>query len=151
MKLRRVHVIPVLLTAVLSACADTPTAIRADAAAPALTTYPAPSLTVTNSGGHPLISWSALSGATSYSVSLVVTSTETNRQTAESSSDTDEYALGTTTGTSYLDQNHWYLGDSNCMYSNYPIVYRESWRYKVTATFPGGTSSATAPAPVNQC
>ncbi|HEX2206218.1 MAG TPA: hypothetical protein VHG93_00935 [Longimicrobium sp.] len=139
--------------ALLAACADAPTAPRAAAEilTPALNTYPAPVLSVSNSGGYPLISWSALSGATSYSVALTVTTTETNRQTGESSSDYDEYPLGSTTGTSYLDSAHAYLGQSMCTYLNYPVVYREIWRYKVTATFSGGTSSSTVAAPVMQC
>lgn len=137
----------------LAACAEAPTGTLAgaDTATPALNVYPAPVLTVTNSGGRPLISWSALEGATSYEVGMVVTTTQTNRLNASSTSDTDEFTLGSTTGTSYLDSSNQYLGSSRCVYREYPIVTRETWEYKVTATFAGGSSSATVDAPVNQC
>lgn len=143
----------VLLLAVLTACSDVPTgAVRTAADQPAaLNTYPAPTVSVTNSGGDPLISWSALAGATGYSVTLVVTETQTNRQTAESTSWRDEYPLGSTTGTSFLDSAHAYTGVAMCSYSNYPIVTRVTYRYRVTATFSGGSYVSTVTAPIAVC
>lgn len=115
-----------------------------------MTVYPQPTLSVSNSGGYPLISWSALAGATSYTVELVTTETETNRQTAASQSWTYNETRGTTTGTSFLD-GYAYTGDSMCTFSNYPIVTRITYRYRVTATFSGGTSFSTVAAPISTC
>jgi hypothetical protein len=135
----------------LAACADAPTGIATAAdTAPAMNVYPAPVLTVTNSGGYPLISWSALAGATSYTVELVNYEMETNRQTAESNSWTIYSTRGTTTGTSFLD-GYAYTGDSMCSYTNWPIVTRITYKYRVTATFAGGTSSALVAAPISNC
>ncbi len=142
-----------LLAGVLAACSDAPTgAIPSAADQPAaLNTYPAPVASVSNSGGTPLISWSALVGATSYSVTEVIIETETNRETAESSQWRYETPLGSTTGNSYLDTSNTYTGVSLCSYLNYPIVLRYSYRYEITATFPGGTSKTSIAAPVAQC
>lgn len=142
-----------LLAASLAACSDAPTAVAPSAAdAPAaLNTYPAPVASVSNSGGTPLISWSALAGATSYSVTEVIIETETNRQTAESNSWRYETPLGSTTGTSFLDTSNSYTGKSLCSYSNYPIVLRYSYRYEITATFSGGTSKTSIMAPIAPC
>lgn len=143
----------VLLLAATAACSDAPTAVAPSAAdAPAaLNTYPAPVVSVTNSGGTPLISWGALAGATSYSVTEVIIETETNRQTAESNQWRYETPLGSTTGTSFLDTSNAYTGKSLCSYSNYPIVLRYSYRYEVTATFSGGTSTTSVFAPIAPC
>jgi hypothetical protein len=133
------------------------TAVRALYPIPATPPPPPPAppamstVTVSNSGGNPLLSWAAVAGATSYSVALVVTRTETNRQTAEGNTYVDEYRLGSTTGSSYLDSAHPYTGTSMCMYSTYPIVNRENYRYRVTAIFADGTSLSTVLAPVAQC
>lgn len=142
-----------LLLAALAACSDAPTAaVRGpDDAPPSLNTYPAPVVSVSNSGGNPLLGWSALSGATSYSVKLVVVETQTNRATAESTSWRDEYPLGSTTGTSFLDSAHAYTGVSLCSYTNYPVVTRVTYRYQVTATFSGGSSMSSVSAPVAMC
>jgi hypothetical protein len=139
--------------ALLAACSDAPTAavIPADTGPAAMNTYPAPALSVSNSGGYPLISWSALAGATSYEVVLTTTETETNRVTTESNSWTYHDVLGSTTGTSFLDTAHAYTGKSMCSYLNYPIVTRYAYRYRVTATFSGGTSVSTVAAPVAPC
>jgi hypothetical protein len=142
-----------LLGAALAACSDAPTPVAPSAAdAPAaLNTYPAPVASVSNSGGTPLISWSALAGATSYSITEVIIETETNRQTAESNSWRYETALGSTTGTSFLDTSNAYTGDWMCSYNNYPIVLRYSYRYEIVATFSGGTSKTSIAAPVASC
>lgn len=149
----RVRAAAVLLLGALAACADAPTAPLATAenAPAALSSHPAPTLSVSNSGGYPLISWAALSGATSYSVSLLVYESQTNRETAESVSWTDVYPLGSTTGTSYWDTAHAYTGVSRCSYTAYPWVTRITYRYQVVATFADGTSESFIAAPVAQC
>lgn len=108
-------------------------------------------MTVTNSGGNPLLSWSALAGALSYSVVLVETETQTNRQTAESTSTSWEYPLGSTTGTSFLDTTYPYTGTSLCSYTAYPIVTRVSYRYHVTAIYASGSARSSVFAPVAPC
>ena len=121
------------------------------AAAPRLSTYPAPTLTVTNSGGYPLISWSALAGATSYSVVLRKVRTEIDKATFASQSTTYDYPLGSTAGTSFLDTANAYTGRSNCTsYGTYKTVML-TYTYRVTATFPDGTSTGTVAAPVGPC
>jgi hypothetical protein len=111
----------------------------------------APAVTVTNSGGYPLISWSALTGATSYSVELVIHETHTNRETTEGTTWTGVYPLGSTTGTSFLDSSNPYTGVNRCSYLNYPWVTRYFYYYRVTATFPDGSAATTVAAPVAQC
>lgn len=141
-----------LLAGSLAACADVPTGAVATAEdMTAAMNYPAPVASVSNSGGTPLISWSALAGATSYSVTEVIIETKTNRETAESSQWRYETPLGSTTGTSYLDTSNTYTGVSLCSYLNYPIVLRYSYRYEITATFSGGRSKTSIAAPVAQC
>jgi hypothetical protein len=141
----------VLLAAALAACADAPTAAVTTAADSPAALNTAPAVTVTNSGGNPLLSWSALAGATSYSVVLVETETQTNRQTAESTQWSWEYPLGSTTGTSFLDTSYAYTGTSLCTYTNYPIVTRVNYRYRVTAVYANGTASSSVFAPVAPC
>lgn len=149
MKRISIRMAALMLAAALAACGDAPTAPLAEAGPAALNT--APSATVTNSGGNPLISWAALAGAVSYGVVLVEVETETNRQTAESSSYTWQYPVGTTTATSLLDTARGYTGTSMCSYSNYPIVTRITYRYRVTATYANGSAASMVMAPVAQC
>jgi hypothetical protein len=140
-----------VLAATLAACSDAPTGAVISAADRPAALNTAPTVTVTNSGGYPLLSWSALSGATSYSVVLVETETQTNRQTAESTSTSWESPLGSTTGTSFLDSAHPYTGGSLCSYTAYPIVTRVTYRYRVTATYASGTATTSVSAPVAPC
>jgi len=137
----------------LAACGDVPTAsvATAESGEAALNTYPAPVLSVSNSGGQPLVSWSALSGATSYTVVLITNESHTNRETTESTSTTWTDALGSTTSTSFLDTVHPHTGAVRCSYLNYPWVTRYSYHYRVTATFAGGTSTSMVMAPVAPC
>lgn len=142
--------IAVLALLALGACDMTrnPTAPE-PAATPHFNTNPAPSPTVTNSGGYPLISWSALTGATSYSVVLREKRTEfvgTIGQTQNF-----DYPLGSTTGTSFHDTSNPYTGKSSCTtYGTYKTVFR-MYSYMVTATFPDGTTTGTVAAPVSPC
>ncbi len=108
-------------------------------------------ITVTNSGGHPLLSWSAVTGATGYKVALVSTETQTNRQTGQSNTYVNQYALGSTTSSSFLDSSHPHTGGTMCSYSSYPVVTRVFYRYRVTAIFADGTSRSETFAPVAQC
>lgn len=140
-----------LLAATLAACADAPTSPRASVAEQPAALNTAPTVTVTNSGGTPLLGWGALSGAVSYSVVLVETETQTNRQTAASNTWEWRYPLGSTTGTSFLDTAHGYTGTFRCTYSAYPIVTRVLYEYEVTATYANGSAATTVNAPIATC
>ena len=74
------------------------------------TTLPAPSITsVTNSGGHPLITWNAVAGATSYTVSLLTYTTLNGAYQSRGIR-----TLTTTPATSYLDAAHAWTGEHTC-------------------------------------
>lgn len=141
-----------LLIATLAACADVPTGsvATAESGAPALDTYPAPVPSVSNSSGQPLVSWSALSGATSYDVSLAISWSYSNRGTGAYDSGVDTASVGSTTGTSLLHAVV-HTGVSYCVVSYGYETYRETWRYRVIAHFADGTSTATVLAPIADC
>ncbi len=144
--------IAVLALLALGACDTTrsPTAPE-PAATPHFNTNPAPSPTVTNSGGYPLISWSALAGATSYSVVLREYRHEFDQATFASQTQNYDYPLGSTAGTSFLDTANAYTGNTTCTsYGTYTTVF-VGYTYRVTATFPDGTTTGTVPAPVAPC
>ena len=144
--------VALLLAATLAAaCADTPTGAVASAANAPAALNTAPTVSVTDSGGNPLLSWSALAGAVSYTVVLVETETKTNRQTGDSQQWVWEYPLGSTTGTSFLDTSYAYTGNFMCSYSAYPIVNRVTYRYRVTATYASGSATDVVLAPVAPC
>lgn len=140
-----------LLAATLAACSDTPTGAVASAADATAALNTAPTVSVTNSGGNPLLNWSALAGALSYSVVLVEREIQTNRQTGDSQEWEWEYPLGSTTGTSFLDTSYAYTGNFVCTYPAYPIVHRVSYRYRVTTTYASGSAASTVLAPVAPC
>jgi len=102
--------------------------------------YPIPGpsgLSITDSNGTPLISWSALSGATGYTVSLITFNTHNGSYTNHFVSQ-----ITTTTNTSYLDTGNAYTGVYEC---NWDWgwdgeTYGAWYEYAVQATFPHGTS-----------
>jgi hypothetical protein len=150
-RIRPVRAVALLLAAALAACSDVPTgAATAESGTVALNTYPAPVPSVSNSGGQPLVSWSALSGATSYDVTLAISWTYSNRGTGAYDSGVDTVHVGSTTGTSLLHAVA-YTGVSYCNTSYGYESYRETWRYRVTAHFADGTSTATVLAPIADC
>jgi hypothetical protein len=137
----------VLSLAALAAC-DTPTSnSAAEARRPSqlADVLPAAEITVTNSGGHPLVSWGAVSGATSYTVNLIT------YNTADGAYQSRFFTfLANTTGTSYLDSAHAYTGVYQCDGPEGPDgVVRGHWyEYEVVSNFPTGTSSARHYAPI---
>jgi hypothetical protein len=102
---------------------------------------PAPVITsVTNSGGYPLITWNAVAGATSYTVSLITYNTLNGQYQSRSFS-----TLGTTTGTSFLDSGHAWTGAHTCstgFYDSRAGGERGNWyEYSVQAHFSNGNSN----------
>lgn len=133
----------------LAACSDAPTAATASAAGPAMNAAPQP--TVTNSGGNPLISWPALSGATSYTVAYNEYVTVIQKPSFATSTEEYDWPLTTTTATSYLDTGRTWTGDSSCTaYGTYQTRIKQ-FRYRVTANYPTGTATTFVAAPVSPC
>lgn len=112
-------------------------------AAQTLYPLPAPSASVANSGGNPLLSWSALDGVQSYDVHLQVL-------TRTKSEIINDYRvqLGTTSGTSFLDLNSTYTGVTECSWTDFGVQYYQIHRYSVAAHYPNGGTAATLRAPV---
>jgi hypothetical protein len=139
-----------LLVVALGACSDAPTAATSTAAGQPAAFNTAPTVTVTNSGGYPLISWGALAGATSYSVVHKVRYVYVMDGKAYGS--TSNGLVGSTTGTSLVESGYSYTGVSQCG-TTFPNGDTETQRheYVVTATFASGTSTTTVPAPVAEC
>jgi hypothetical protein len=98
------------------------------------------SYSVTNSGGYPLISWSAVSGATGYTVSLITYNTLNGQYQSRWSS-----ALTTTTSTSYLDTDHAWTGESTCSSGYYDDLYGGEtghwYEYSITVHYSNGSSN----------
>ena len=127
--------------AVLSsgACESVPAPTAPDPAAARPVAAITSTLTVTNSGGRPLLSWTASPGATSYTVSLIRW-TYSSRQA---------WTIATTTGTSYLDTTriYTYTGDSDCTSQETGVYYW--YGYEVVANSPSGPiGGASAAAPI---
>ncbi len=106
--------------------------------------YPlaAPVITsVTNSGGHPLITWNAAPGATSYTVQLITFNTLNGQYQNRSFA-----TLGTTTGTSYLTSHTW-TGTYSCSMGTIDERFGEQgkwYEYSVRANYPNGSSNPDA-------
>ena len=103
--------------------------------------YPIPGpsgLTVTNSGGYPLLTWNAASGATSYTVRLITFYTQNGQYRSRAFTH-----LADTTGTSYLDLAHDYTGISECPGVDEGLgeTYGYWYEYSVQAHYPHGSSS----------
>lgn len=138
-----------LLLMALAACSDAPTGATITAADQPAAFNTAPTVTVTNSGGYPLISWGALAGATSYSV--VHSARHTVLMNGKVYGSVSNYPLGSTSGTSWLDTTNSYTGVTYCI-SEFPgETERMEYRYVVTATLASGTSTTTVAAPIAQC
>jgi hypothetical protein len=104
-------------------------------------TYPIPGptgLTVTNSGGYPLVSWNAAPGATGYTVRLITFRTQNGQYSGRGFA-----FLTTTTGTSYLDTAHEYTGVYDCpgVDEGLGATYGYWYEYSVQAHYPHGSSS----------
>lgn len=116
--------------------------------------YPLPGptgLTVTNSGGYPLLTWNAASGATGYTVRLITFNTQNGQYTNRSFT-----ILGTTTGTSYLDTQNSYSGTYQCPEMDLGMgdTYGSWYEYSVQAHYPTGSSpidSSRHYAPIAWC
>lgn len=137
----------VLSFAALAGC-DSPTAGAADGRNPVQPryTFPVASISVTNSGGTPLVSWGAVTGATSYTVRLITYNTANGAYVNRFFS-----TLTSTTGTSYLDTSNSYTGIYQCTdgYEGPDGIERGHWyEYEVISVFPTGTSSARHYAPI---
>jgi hypothetical protein len=141
-----------VLLALLSAaaCGETPTASNAPRTPVPVhfTVTPATGLSVTNSGGYPLIGWTAPAGATSFTIRLISYNTVNGAYTRRFFS-----TLGTTTGTSYLDTANAYTGSYMKCDDEGPDgnIYGGWWEYEVVSNFPDGTSSARIYAPIGEC
>jgi hypothetical protein len=151
MQRNRSRAAALLLMAALASCSDAPTGATITAAEPVAAPRfnIAPTVTVTNSGGFPLISWGALAGATSYSV--VNKTRYITVMNGRPYGSTSNRLVGSTTGTSLADTVFSYTGVSSC--TSYFPDYSEtqSHSYVVTATFASGTSTTTVDAPIAEC
>ncbi len=97
------------------------------------------SLSVTNSGGSPLISWASAPGALSYTVTLITYNTLNGQYQSRYFS-----TLTTTTGTSYLDVDNAWTGESTCSSGYYDDLYGGEpghwYEYAVQANYSNGSS-----------
>ena len=128
----------VLALAAVGACDTTrsPTAAEPTAVRPLATIVSG--FNITDSGGYPLLSWSALTGATSYTVRLIT------YQTLNGSYRYHWFnTLGTVTGTSFLDGDRTYTGTHECTaVLAWPDGTDGQWyEYELFANFTNGTSS----------
>jgi hypothetical protein len=142
-----------LLALLAASACDTPTESPA-ARTPAQTTAhftlaPATGLSVTNSGGYPLISWTAPAGATSFKVSLINYNTVNGAYQRRFIG-----TLATVTGTSYLDSSHAYTGSYMKCEEEGPDgnTYGGWYEYQVIANYPTGSSlDSRIYAPIGEC
>jgi hypothetical protein len=108
-------------------------------------------ISVSDSNGTPLISWTAAPGATSYTVSLITFSTVNGNYQNHWAN-----AIANTTSTSYLDYNNSYTGKYECNFDwGWGGETQGAWyEYAVQAHYPHGTSDVLYTrhyAPIGQC
>ena len=82
-------------------------------------------LSVSYTANGPLVSWSAISGATSYELNVLYVGYENyndpyDPNNSYGSTVYEGQAVGTTTGTSYLDTTNSYTGVSSCSHAAFP-------------------------------
>jgi hypothetical protein len=95
--------------------------------------------TVTNENGYPRITWSAVSGATHYTVEFKATYEENDYERGYSSYEWGGDVTTYTTSTTVLDSTQPYTGVSWCQGYSGPYGSSETtYRYIVKAHFPGG-------------
>jgi hypothetical protein len=142
-----------LLALLAAAACDTPTESPAartpGQATPHFTLAPATGLSVTNSGGYPLISWTAPAGATSFKVSLINYNTVNGAYTRRFIG-----TLATVTGTSYLDSaNPWTGSYMKCDIEGPDgNTYGGWYEYQIIANYPTGSSlDNRIYAPIGDC
>lgn len=117
---------------------------------------PPASITVTNSGGYPLISWAPVVGATSYTVRRVIQFNIWNSTHGTVSNRRLAMVVGTTTSTSYLDTSQSYTGDIQCtrpadeLFPN-GNMQTETYQYQVVSQLASGTSTQSVYAPIGVC
>lgn len=149
-QVRKSFLAVLLVAGSLAACAEAPTAaVREPAHMPALNT--APAVTVTNSGGYPLITWGALAGATGYTVEFIESRSILNRTTFETWDEEVADTLANTTDTSYLDSARSYTGRNVCTSYGTFETRRTRYGYRVTAHYASGDASTNVAAPVSPC
>jgi hypothetical protein len=105
---------------------------------------------VTNSSGTPLISWTAVPGATSYTVLLIYYEINENWEVVNSWA----WEITTTTSTSYLDTGNAYTGSVEACPTGPWGTSAFLFAYAVQATFPNGTSDVSNSqigAPISPC
>lgn len=110
--------------------------------------YPLPfpaTMTVTESGGYPLVSWSAVSGAISYTVNLF---TQEGEESGVYNYSYSTLLVSGTTATSYLDTSHTWTGVYECYDENWLGRHSHMYEYEVVSTFANGTSSRFSYAPI---
>lgn len=114
-------------------------------------------VSISNSGGTPLISWTAYAGGSSYSVRLVVIYEEVNGYENWSTIYEEPSmggSVGTTAGLSLQDSQRAYTGMSECYLWNEWYGYaRYVYKYEILAHYPDGPTSKPAryDAPVGPC
>lgn len=147
------HGAALLALLAVAACDNAPTA-ASDVRTPGQTTArftlsPPSGLSVTNSGGYPLVSWTAPAGATSYKVSLISYVTVNGAYQRRFIG-----TLATVTGTSYLDTANPYTGSHNKCDEEGPDgnIYGGWYEYQLIANYPTGSSLDTRIyAPIGEC
>lgn len=141
-----------LVSAGLAACSDTPTGALVPVADAPPVFYTAPQPTVTSSGGHPLISWPAVAGATGYTVRYFYIHVTHMYDGNEEYRGETYFPVGTTAATSISDTVLSYTGSPQCWFPNYTTGFEIlTYQYEVTAHFAGGSSTGYAYAPVGPC